>query len=234
MTHLPKLAVWKFASCDGCQLTLLNCEDELIPLAGAGRDRLLPGGHPRRGRGPLRRLARRGLGDHTGRDRAHRAGARDVPHRGDHRRLRHQRRHPGAAQLRGRRGVPLDRLRPPGVRADARAFHADLGARDRGLRAARLPDRQAPAARGAGRVHPGPQARASPPTACASSASVAARSASRSLTGRRASGRSPRPGAAPSARPSRAAATAASARRTPRTPAPSPTGCGCSAWTRPR
>jgi len=30
----PKLAVWKFASCDGCQLTLLNCEDELIPLAG--------------------------------------------------------------------------------------------------------------------------------------------------------------------------------------------------------
>jgi coenzyme F420-reducing hydrogenase gamma subunit len=30
----PKLAVWKFASCDGCQLTLLNCEDELIQLAG--------------------------------------------------------------------------------------------------------------------------------------------------------------------------------------------------------
>jgi coenzyme F420-reducing hydrogenase gamma subunit len=34
-TARPKLAVWKFASCDGCQLTLLNCEDELIPLAGA-------------------------------------------------------------------------------------------------------------------------------------------------------------------------------------------------------
>ena len=30
----PKLAVWKFASCDGCQLTLLNCEDELLHLAG--------------------------------------------------------------------------------------------------------------------------------------------------------------------------------------------------------
>ena len=29
----PKLAVWKFASCDGCQLTLLDCEDELLPLA---------------------------------------------------------------------------------------------------------------------------------------------------------------------------------------------------------
>jgi len=28
-----KLAVWKFASCDGCQLTLLDCEDELLTLA---------------------------------------------------------------------------------------------------------------------------------------------------------------------------------------------------------
>jgi coenzyme F420-reducing hydrogenase gamma subunit len=30
----PKLAVWKFASCDGCQLTLLDCEDELLAIAG--------------------------------------------------------------------------------------------------------------------------------------------------------------------------------------------------------
>ena len=29
----PKLAVWKFSSCDGCQLSLLNCEDELLALA---------------------------------------------------------------------------------------------------------------------------------------------------------------------------------------------------------
>jgi coenzyme F420-reducing hydrogenase gamma subunit len=29
----PRLAVWKFASCDGCQLTLLDCEDELLTLA---------------------------------------------------------------------------------------------------------------------------------------------------------------------------------------------------------
>jgi coenzyme F420-reducing hydrogenase gamma subunit len=28
----PKLAVWKFASCDGCQLTLLDCEDDLLAL----------------------------------------------------------------------------------------------------------------------------------------------------------------------------------------------------------
>ncbi len=31
----PKLAVWKFASCDGCQLSLLDCEDELLALGAA-------------------------------------------------------------------------------------------------------------------------------------------------------------------------------------------------------
>jgi coenzyme F420-reducing hydrogenase gamma subunit len=31
----PKLAVWKFASCDGCQLSILDCEDELLTIAGA-------------------------------------------------------------------------------------------------------------------------------------------------------------------------------------------------------
>ncbi|GEK01174.1 oxidoreductase [Streptomyces sp. 1-11] len=50
----PTLAVWKFASCDGCQLTLLDCEDELLgltervridhfvemtPVEGGGRER---------------------------------------------------------------------------------------------------------------------------------------------------------------------------------------------------
>ena len=31
----PRLAVWKFASCDGCQLSLLDCEDELLALPAA-------------------------------------------------------------------------------------------------------------------------------------------------------------------------------------------------------
>jgi sulfhydrogenase subunit delta len=31
----PKLAVWKFASCDGCQLSVLDVEDELLDIAGA-------------------------------------------------------------------------------------------------------------------------------------------------------------------------------------------------------
>ena len=34
-THKPRLAVWKFSSCDGCQLSLLDCEDELLAVAGA-------------------------------------------------------------------------------------------------------------------------------------------------------------------------------------------------------
>jgi coenzyme F420-reducing hydrogenase gamma subunit len=33
MTAKPSLAVFKFASCDGCQLSLLDCEDELLAIA---------------------------------------------------------------------------------------------------------------------------------------------------------------------------------------------------------
>jgi sulfhydrogenase subunit delta len=32
-TARPRLGVFKFASCDGCQLTLLDCERELLPIA---------------------------------------------------------------------------------------------------------------------------------------------------------------------------------------------------------
>lgn len=31
----PTLAVWKFASCDGCQLSLLDCEDEILAVSDA-------------------------------------------------------------------------------------------------------------------------------------------------------------------------------------------------------
>jgi coenzyme F420-reducing hydrogenase gamma subunit len=34
-TAKPTLAVWKFASCDGCQLSLLDLEDELLTIAAA-------------------------------------------------------------------------------------------------------------------------------------------------------------------------------------------------------
>lgn len=35
MKNKPKLAVFKFASCDGCQLSLLDAEDELLAVADA-------------------------------------------------------------------------------------------------------------------------------------------------------------------------------------------------------
>lgn len=35
MSKKPTLAVFKFASCDGCQLSLLDAEDELLAVAGA-------------------------------------------------------------------------------------------------------------------------------------------------------------------------------------------------------
>ncbi|MBK8251213.1 MAG: oxidoreductase [Polyangiaceae bacterium] len=35
MSHRPKIAVWKQSSCDGCQLSLLDCEDELLAVLGA-------------------------------------------------------------------------------------------------------------------------------------------------------------------------------------------------------
>ena len=35
MSEKPTLAVWKFSSCDGCQLSILDCEDELLAIADA-------------------------------------------------------------------------------------------------------------------------------------------------------------------------------------------------------
>jgi coenzyme F420-reducing hydrogenase gamma subunit len=37
MSEPPTLAVWKFASCDGCQLSILDCEDDLLALADTVR-----------------------------------------------------------------------------------------------------------------------------------------------------------------------------------------------------
>src|SRR5208282_3938996 len=33
--HKPKIGVFKFASCDGCQLSLLDAEDELLGVVAA-------------------------------------------------------------------------------------------------------------------------------------------------------------------------------------------------------
>lgn len=48
----PKLAVWKFASCDGCQLSLLDCEDDLLAVAGAVEIALFPEASSAQVKGP--------------------------------------------------------------------------------------------------------------------------------------------------------------------------------------
>lgn len=47
-----KLALWKFASCDGCQLSLLDCEDEILALAQAIQIAYFPEGFREVVRGP--------------------------------------------------------------------------------------------------------------------------------------------------------------------------------------
>ena len=71
----PKLAVWKFASCDGCQLSVLDCEDELLALAGEVEIAYFLEASSAHGRRPLRPVARRGLDHHAGGRRAHPARA---------------------------------------------------------------------------------------------------------------------------------------------------------------
>lgn len=48
----PKLAVWKFASCDGCQLSILDCEDELLAIAGEVEIAYFPEASRAMGTGP--------------------------------------------------------------------------------------------------------------------------------------------------------------------------------------
>ena len=51
-TRRPRLAVVKFASCDGCQLSLLDCEDELLALADAVQIAFFPEASSTMLRGP--------------------------------------------------------------------------------------------------------------------------------------------------------------------------------------
>lgn len=48
----PKLAVWKFASCDGCQLSLLDCEDELLAVTDRVKIAYFPEASSKKLRGP--------------------------------------------------------------------------------------------------------------------------------------------------------------------------------------
>ena len=137
----PRVGVVKFASCDGCQLTILDLEDELLALDGPVRVRRVCRGHLAPFFRPVRHPVRRGLHLQPG------AGGRDHPpaRRGedprDHRRMRDGRWHPGAAHRGGARGLPRRRLPRARVRRVARHRVAGRQLRDRRRRAARLPDR---------------------------------------------------------------------------------------------
>jgi coenzyme F420-reducing hydrogenase gamma subunit len=48
----PRLGVFKFASCDGCQLSLLDAEDELLAIAGAAEIAYFPEASRSFGKGP--------------------------------------------------------------------------------------------------------------------------------------------------------------------------------------
>ncbi len=224
----PKLAVWKFASCDGCQLTLLDCRDELLALAREVEIAHFAEASSAEVRRPLRRIGGRGLGHHGRGCTAHPADPRPVPDAHHDRRVRHRRGHPGAAELRRRRRLHRRRLRTPGIHRHARHLHADRGSRPRRLRVRGCPiDRrqllELLSAMLAGRKPRIPghsvcyecKGRGTPCVMVAH--------------GTPCLGPVTRPAAVPSARPTAGAAMAASARSRNRTPRPSFPRCACSA-----
>ena len=195
----PSLAVWKFASCDGCQLSLLDCEDELLTLAGAVQ-----------------------IAHFTEMTRAEVAGPYDVslvegsittPRtleriqavRAASRRLVTIGACATAGGIQGLRNFAsagdytVDGLRPARVHLNPRDLHAHLRPRRGRLGAPRMPDRPSPAARSDHRLLAGRRP-PSPATASARSARAAARCACSSPTARRAWVRSPGPDAARCAR----------------------------------
>ncbi len=138
------LAVWKFASCDGCQLSLLDCEDELLPLAGELDIAYFLEAGPRARGGHLRPLARRGLDHHARGRRAHPRDPRALAAPGHDRRLRR----PPAASRRcatsptSRTSCRSSTRRPSTSPRSPPRRRSSEHVRGR-LRAAGLPDRQA-------------------------------------------------------------------------------------------
>ena len=172
-TPRPTLAVWKFASCDGCQLTLLDCEDELLAVAERVDIAHFLEASRATVAGPYDLSLVEGSVTTAADVERITEIRRRIPAAGHDRRLRHRRWHPGVAQLGRRRGVPRHRLRIAELHLDAGHVDPDLGPRAGRLRAARLPDRQGTAPRRHQRLPRRASARTCPATACASSASCA-------------------------------------------------------------
>ena len=141
----PRVGVVKFASCDGCQLTLLDLEDELLAVVEHFEIVDFPEATSSRSPGPYDVLFVEGSVSEPAHLERIVELRRQTPLPRHDRRLRHGRRHPGAPQLGRPRRLPGRRLRPPGVDRLAGPLHPDRRARDGGRGAARLPDRSGPA-----------------------------------------------------------------------------------------
>ena len=99
----PTVAVWKFASCDGCQLSLLDCEDELLAVAEQVRIAYFLEATRATVDGPYDLSLVEGSVTTDPRRRAHPGDPRRLAPPRDDRRLRDGRRDPGAAQPRRHR-----------------------------------------------------------------------------------------------------------------------------------
>ena len=104
MSKKPKIGVFKFASCDGCQLSLLDCEDELLGRRRApSRSPTSPRPRDERSKVPYDvSLVEGSVTTHHDAARIHQS-APQLEKADRYRRLRHGRRHSGAAQLEQRR-----------------------------------------------------------------------------------------------------------------------------------
>ena len=136
----PTLAVWKFASCDGCQLTLLDCEDELLTLAEQVQIATSPKPPARSVAGPydvslvegsITTAATNGASARSGSSPRCWSPSARARRLGD----------AGLAQLRRRHRVRLRRLRPTRVHRHAGDLDAGVGARQGRLPATGLPYR---------------------------------------------------------------------------------------------
>ena len=156
LTRKPTLAVFKFASCDGCQLSLLDAEDELLAVAEVIDIANFVEASREVRAGPLRRDAGRGLDHDRTRRCSHPPGPRGVEVPRDDRCMCDGGRHPGVAQLEGRSRVHVARVRQPCVHRHPRPVDAGVVPRSRRLRAAGLPHLQGAAARGGDRFPPRP------------------------------------------------------------------------------
>ena len=199
MKRKPKLAVFKFSSCDGCQLQLLNLEDDLLDLVGAvdiayfleARRRVLP---PPYDIG----LVEGSVSTPEEEERIQQV-RRDCKLPRRHRGLRHLGRNPGPANWASVDEFTRCVYRQARIHLHAGDRHADCRPRVRRFRAARLPGEPLQLLELVSALLVGRKPNI-PTHSCASSASGAGCLACSSRKASPAWGRSPRPAAAPCAR----------------------------------